>query len=87
MSLERLSDEWVTRMFEGIRKEVAADIGSDWHPLIGEATKQRAKTLADELTRRGIRFSPIDWPSGSNTSSRQPTAQQHSTLWRRIVGR
>jgi hypothetical protein len=87
MSLERLSDEWVTRMFEGIRKEVAADIGSGWHPLIGEATKQRAKTLADELTRRGIQFSPIDWPSDPNASSPKPTAQQHSTLWRRIVGR
>lgn len=68
MSLERLSDEWVTRMFEGIRKEVAADIGSNFR-LIGEATKQRAGYLANELKRRGIQFAPIEWPADAQSSS------------------
>jgi hypothetical protein len=69
MSLERLSDEWITRMFEGIRKEVAADISSTvGHPLLGEATKQRAGHLANELTRRGIQFAPIEWPSDARVS-------------------
>jgi hypothetical protein len=69
MSLERLSDEWITRMFEGIRKEVAADISSTvGHPLLGEATKQRVKQLADELTRRGIQFTPIQWTADAQAS-------------------
>lgn len=69
MSFDRLSDEWITRMFEGIRKEVAADISSAVrHPLLGEATKQRAEHLADELTRRGIQFAPIEWPADAKIS-------------------
>ena len=67
MSLDRLSDEWVTRMYEGIRKEVAADTGSNFH-LIGEATKQRAGHLAEELRRRGIRFAPIEWAADVQAS-------------------
>jgi hypothetical protein len=67
MSLERLSDEWITRMYEGIRKEVAADMRSSVH-LIGEATKQRAGHLADELARRGIQFAPIEWPTEAQVS-------------------
>jgi hypothetical protein len=70
MSLERLSDEWVTRMYEGIRKEVAADISrGDRPPLMGEATKQRAEQLADELTRRGVQFVPIEWAADAQLSS------------------
>jgi hypothetical protein len=62
MSLKRLSDAWIIRMYEGIRKEVAADMRGNVH-LIGEATKQRAGHLADELIRRDIRFAPIEWPA------------------------
>lgn len=85
MSLERLSDEWITRMFEGIRKEVAADIGSDRHPMMGDATKQRAEQLAAELTRRGIQFVSIDWPADAQALLPGRKTRQHSTLWRRIV--
>ncbi len=85
MSLERLSDEWITRMYEGIRKEVAADIGSDRHPLMGEAMKQRAEMLADELTRRAIRFAPIEWPADAHASPSRRRAHRHASLWRRIV--
>ena len=67
MSLDRLSDEWISRMYEGIRKEVAADIRSSVH-LVGEATKQRAGHLADELARRGIQFAPIEWPAEAQAS-------------------
>jgi hypothetical protein len=86
MSLERLSDEWITRMFEGIRKEVAVDISSGvQYPLMGNATKQRAEQLAKELTRRGIQFSPIDWPGDAQASQSGKKTRPHSTLWRRIV--
>jgi hypothetical protein len=67
MSLERLSDEWIIRMYEGIRKEVVADARSSVH-LLGEATKQRAGHLADELTRRGIQLAPIEWPTDARVS-------------------
>ena len=78
-SLERLSDEWITRMFEGIRKEVAVDISSGvQYPLMGEATKERAKQLADELTRRGIQFVPIEWP----TDARDAPPGKRTVRWK-----
>jgi len=86
MSLYRLSDQWVTRMYEGIRKEVAADAGSNFH-LIGEATKQRAGYLAEELRRRGIQFVPIEWPADAHASPSERKTRSHSTLWRRILNR
>jgi hypothetical protein len=70
MSLERLSDEWIIRMYEGIRKEVVADTRSSVH-LLGEATKQRAGHLADELARRGIQFVAIEWPTDVSPTGRR----------------
>jgi hypothetical protein len=65
---------------------VAADISSNArHPLMGEATKQRAETLADELTRRGIQFAPIEWPADAQASASGRKTHWHATLWRRIV--
>jgi hypothetical protein len=46
-----------------MRSIVALDIGVDRYTLLGEQARKRAKTLEDELTRRGIDFEPIVWPA------------------------
>ena len=64
MSLERLSDESIVRMYDNIRNEVAADIRTRVpQKLMGAAAKHRAEQLADEMKRRRIQFTLIDWPA------------------------
>ncbi|MGB5902530.1 MAG: hypothetical protein WBH00_06720 [Xanthobacteraceae bacterium] len=62
MSLSSLSDESVLRCHTNMRSMVALGIGVDRHTVLGEQARKRAKTLEDELTRRGIDFEPIVWP-------------------------
>jgi len=62
MSLHLLSDETVLRFHANMRSMVALDIGVNRYTLLGEQARKRAKTLEDELTRRGIDFEPIVWP-------------------------
>jgi hypothetical protein len=62
MSLERLSDESIMRMYDCIRNELAADTRVPF-PFMGESAKQRADELAAEMNRRRMRFTVIDWPS------------------------
>lgn len=62
MSLSSLSDEAILRYHSNMRSMVALGIGVDRHTVLGEQARKRAKTLEDELTRRGIDFEPIVWP-------------------------
>jgi hypothetical protein len=59
--LSFLSDETVRRSYEYIRDQVAAD-RSGTYRYMGHAAKERANTLLDELRRRRLAVSPIDWP-------------------------
>ena len=61
MSLERLSDESVKRMYESIRSELAADTRVP-QPLMGETAKRRAEELEAKMKRRRMNFALIDWP-------------------------
>jgi hypothetical protein len=63
MSLPSLSDESILRYHANMRSMVALDIGTDRYTLLGEQARKRAKALEDELTRRGIEFAPVVWPS------------------------
>jgi hypothetical protein len=62
-TLQDLTDESVLKLYESIRQQVAADIelGSKYR-LLGETAKHQAERLRDELDRRRLRFTPIDWP-------------------------
>lgn len=62
MPIEDLSDESVLKLYENIRQQVFADnqVGSR-HRLLGETAKQQAQRLRDELDRRRLKVSPIDW--------------------------
>ena len=58
-----LTDETVLQSYEHIRDQVAADarLGGRYR-FMGLAAKERANTLLDELRRRRLAVSPIDWP-------------------------
>ena len=63
-SIRILADDNVLRLYENIREQVSADIrlGSR-HRLMGETAKQQAERLREELDRRRLQFTPIDWGS------------------------
>jgi len=60
--LHILADESVLRLYDSIREHASADIrlGSR-HRLLGEAARQHAKRLQEELDRRKVRYAPIVW--------------------------
>jgi hypothetical protein len=55
-------DERLLAFYENIRHQVHLDVqlGSR-HRLVGEGVKQYADRLRDEMDRRRLRFTPIDW--------------------------
>jgi hypothetical protein len=62
MGIESLSDESVLRFYEGIRQQVAADLGAgNRYRFMGEAAKQQAERLRIELARRRLRCNPIEF--------------------------
>lgn len=60
---DHLTDQSILRLYEGIRHQVEADkaLGNKYR-LVGDAAKQRAGLLREELLRRGLKFAPIVWP-------------------------
>jgi hypothetical protein len=58
----RSRDESLLVFYENIRRQVDADIksGGDYR-FIGESVKQYADRLSEEMDRRRLRFTPIDW--------------------------
>jgi len=63
MSLERLSDESVVRYYESIRQQAEADRSNKHHFTASPTVRGRAEKLREEMTRRRLQHSPIDWPS------------------------
>ncbi|HLG82454.1 MAG TPA: hypothetical protein VKY22_15670 [Bradyrhizobium sp.] len=63
MSIQDLSDESVLKLYESIRLQVSADVQAGGrYRLLGDPAKEQAQRLRDELERRRLRFTPIDWP-------------------------
>jgi hypothetical protein len=62
MEFANTKDETLLRFYEGVRKvaEIEVLTGSP-HPLAGNGVKQYAERLRDEMDRRRLRFTPIDW--------------------------
>ena len=63
MSLEKLSDESVTRYYESIRKQAEADRAYKYHLTASPIVRERAEKLREEMIRRRLQHSPIHWPS------------------------
>jgi hypothetical protein len=61
MSLESLSDHSVTLLYENIRQQVEADRPYKYRFTTTPLIKERAKELRNEMMRRRLPHSPIDW--------------------------
>jgi hypothetical protein len=62
MDFSNSKDESLLRFYENVRLQVAADLQSGGrYRLAGDGVKQYAENLRDEMERRRLRFSPIDW--------------------------
>jgi hypothetical protein len=58
-----MTDESLLAYYESVRRQVAADSQlEDRYRLAGGTVKEYAERLKDEMRRRQIRFTPIDWP-------------------------
>ena len=63
MSFENLSDESVRRYYDSIWKQAEADRTHEVHFTASPTIRQRAEKLREEMTRRRLQHSPINWPS------------------------
>jgi hypothetical protein len=63
MSLDKLNDESVERYYESIRKQAEADRAYKYHLTASPVVRERAEALRQELIRRKLQPSPINWPS------------------------
>jgi hypothetical protein len=61
-SLTLLSDETLLRFHANMRSMLALDIGVDRYTLLGEQARKRAKSIEDELQRRGVTVDPLIIP-------------------------
>jgi 2-phospho-L-lactate guanylyltransferase (CobY/MobA/RfbA family) len=60
--LTALSDESLRRAYESIRDQVTADsMAGGTYRFMGQAARNRAKALLNEINRRGLRITPIHW--------------------------
>jgi hypothetical protein len=69
MGLEQLRDESVLHFYENIRGQVAADLAAEnRYRLLGEAAKQRADHLREEIRR--LRYNSIGGFDGTRWATR-----------------
>jgi len=62
MNFSQTKDERLLAFYENIRRQVDLDMQAGGrYRLIGEGVKQYADKLRDEMDRRRLRFTPIDW--------------------------
>jgi hypothetical protein len=62
MNFLNARDESLIAFYENVRRQVQADMESGGrYRFAGEAMKQYADTLREEMERRRLKFSPIDW--------------------------
>ena len=63
MDLSNSKDERLLSFYDSVRREVELDIRSGGrYRLAGDGVKQYAERLREEMDRRRLRFTPIDWP-------------------------
>jgi len=61
MNFLRSKDESLLVFYENIRRQVEADMQSGYR-FAGDGVKQYADQLREEMDRRRLRYSRIDWP-------------------------
>jgi len=63
MSVENLSDESIARYYESIRQQAEADRVHKCNFTANPTVRERAEKLREEMVRRRLQHSPINWPS------------------------
>ena len=61
MGIASLNDESILRLYDNIRSQVDADRGLRHKFMTRDAVKQHAAVLRDEITRRRLQHTPIEW--------------------------
>ena len=62
MNFDNTKDKTLVFYYESVRQQVVADIQAGGrYRLIGDSVKQYADRLGEEMGRRRLRFTPIDW--------------------------
>jgi hypothetical protein len=63
MNYSQMKDERLLAFYENVRRQVAMDAGSRYR-FAGDGVRAYADKLREEMERRRMRFTPIDWHSG-----------------------
>ncbi len=63
MRFARLKDETILRFYENIRTQVERERTLPHKFVSGHSVRQYATALREELTRRRLHCSPIEWTS------------------------
>ena len=63
MNFSQSKDERLLAFYENVRRQVRMDMQAGGrYRFAGEGVKQYAEQLREEMERRRLRFTPIDWP-------------------------
>jgi hypothetical protein len=62
MNFSQMKDERLLAFYENVRQQVALDSGSRYR-FAGEGVRTYAERLREEMDRRRLNFTPIDWPA------------------------
>ena len=62
MNFSQMKDERLLAFYENVRQQVVLDAGSRYH-FAGDGVRAYADKLREEMDRRRLGFTPIDWPA------------------------
>ena len=60
MNYSQMKDERLLAFYEHVRQQVALDAGSHYR-FAGDGVRAYADKLREEMDKRRLRFTPIDW--------------------------
>ena len=62
MNFSQMKDERLLAFYEDVRQQVILD-GNSRYRFAGDGVRAYADKLREEMERRRLGFTPIDWPS------------------------
>jgi hypothetical protein len=62
VGFSQFKDESILRLYDNIRIQVEAERGLQYKFMSSETVRQRATSLREEITRRRLQYTPIEWP-------------------------
>jgi hypothetical protein len=63
MSIEHMPDERLVHFYENVRQQVEADRANKQQFMANPTVRQYADRLQNEMVKRRLDHSPIEWPS------------------------